>query len=355
MKLPHRFTAFALAAAALGMTGLAQQPPPTFSGRWQGTIKVPGQDVVVIVNLAKSPKGEWMGSFSMPELGATDIPLDKLAVAQTKVHFLLASMPGNPSFDGSLGPDGREMSGTFSTAQSKSPLTLKRIGEAQIKPPTPNTPLSKDFEGTWHATLDPGDTQIRLLVKLTRAADGTASGTVVSVDQANREVPLTSIQQKDRSLDFEIRSIAVRFHGTLNNAANAIAGAWEQMSRTAPVTFHRGAFPPNSPLSKAFEGTWQASLDTGEAYKVLLALKLTRAADGTSAGLISNAYQAGKDAPVTNITIKDKSLQLAVQSLAATYSGTLNDAGTEIAGTWHQLGTAIPLTFKRTTPAEKKP
>jgi hypothetical protein len=356
MNLPYRFTAFAFAVATLGFTGLAQQSSPTASGHWQGSLKVPGQDLVVVVDLAKNAKGTWIGSFSMPELGATDIPVDQLTVVQTKVHFLLTGIPGSsPAFDGNLSADGNELAGTFSDVKTKSPLTLIRSGAAKVKLPLPNTPLTKDFEGTWHATLGSGDSQIRVLLKLTRATDGTATGMMVNVDQGNREVPLTSIQQKDKVLEFEIRSVAVRFHGTLNAAGGAVAGEWTQMSRAAPVTFERGAFPPNSPLTKALEGTWQATLDAGGEYKIVLALMLTRDADGAAAGTLRNTSESGKELPVTTIALKNKSVEFAVKGLGATFSGTLNNAGTEITGTWSLAGTDLPLTFKRSTAAEKKP
>jgi hypothetical protein len=353
MNLPYRFTVFAIAAGTFGFTGLAQQSSSTASGRWQGSLKVPtGQDLVVVVDLAKNAKGAWIGSFSMPEIGATDIPVDQLTVMQTKVHFVVGT-PGSPVFDGSLSADAKELAGTFSDPQTKSPLTLKRVGAPNVKLPPPNTPLTKDLEGTWHATLASGDSQIRMLLKLTRAADRTATGVVVNVDQGNREVPLTSIQQKDKVLEFEIRPVVVRFHGTLN-ASGAIVGEWTQMSRSAPLTFERGGFPPNSPLTKAFEGAWQATLDAGGEYKLMLALTLTRAADGAAAGTIRNTSDAGKELPVTTITLKNKTLEFAVQGLGATYSGTLNSAGTEITGTWMQVGTALPLTFKHSTAVEKK-
>jgi hypothetical protein len=355
MNLPYRFTAFAFAAATLGFTGMAQQSSPTVSGHWQGSLKVGSQDLVIVVDLAKNAKGTWIGSFSMPELGATDIPVDQLTVGQTKVHFVVTATPGSPSFDGNLSADGNELTGTFSDPQTKSPLTLRRVGTAHVKLPLPNTPLTKDFEGTWHATLGAGDSQIRMLLKLTRAPDGTATGTVVNVDQGNREVPLTSIQQKDKLLEFDIRSVAVRFHGTLNAAGGAVAGEWSQMSHSAALIFERGGFPPNSPLTKAFDGTWQATLDAGGEYKIVLALTLTRAADGTAAGTLKNTSEPGKELPLTAITLKNKSMEFSVQGLSATYSGTLNNAGTEITGTWTLAGTALPLTFKHLTAADKKP
>jgi hypothetical protein len=354
MKLPYRFTAFAFAAATFGWTGLAQQSSPTVSGHWQGSLKMPGQDLVIVLDLATNAKGAWIGSFSMPEVGATDIPVDQLSVAQAKVHFVL-SVAGNPAYDGNLSPDGKELTGTFSTGPTKSPLTFARMGAAKVKLPAPNSPLTKDFEGTWHATLNGGDAQLRLLLKLNRAADGTATGVLVNVDQGNREVPIMDIQQKDKTLEFEVRSVAVHYHGTMNTAAGTLKGDWTQMSHTTPLTFERGGFPPNSSLTKAFEGTWQAILDPGGEIKITLGLTLTRGADGAAVGTLKNLSESSKELPLTTIKLQNKSLEFTVQALSSSFSGTLNDAGTEFSGTWIQVGTAIPLTFKRTTAPAKKP
>jgi len=258
MNLSYRFVALVLTGSALALACLAQNTSPTLAGRWQGNYKIPGgQDLGVIVDLTKNPKGAWVGSFSMPEFQANDIPVEQLSVTQNQVHFVVSGVFGNPAFDGSLGSDGK-LSGTFGDPQHKTPLALNRTGAAQVKLPEPSTPIGKDVEGTWHATLSAGDTQTRMLLKLSRAPDGTATGMMINVDQGNREVPLTSIHQKDQTLEFEIRPAVVHYRGTIKAPGGPISGDWTQMSRSAPLTFERGPFPANSQLPKAFEGTWQA-------------------------------------------------------------------------------------------------
>lgn len=347
MKSSPRLTAISLAALSFSFSAFAQQSA-SFSGHWQASLKTPSGDLNVVVDLTKDAKGSWIGSFSMPEIGATDIPLDQLTVTQAKVHFVLTGVPGSPVYDGTLSADGKQMEGTFAASpQNKSPLLFTRNGAPKVKAAVPNSPLPKEFEGSWHAILQPGDSQIRMLLKLSRAADGTASGVIVNVDQANREVPISNIQIKDKTLDFDIRAVSVHYHGAIATPPNAIGGTWGQMQRTAPLTFERGPFPPNSTLSKSFEGTWKVTMDGGETNKIVLALKLARAADGTATGSLRNVSEAGKELPVTDIKLKDKSVAFTVQGLGATFTGTLNAAGTEFAGNWIMAGTALPVTFKR--------
>ena len=346
MKSLPCLMAISLAALSFSFSALAQQSA-SFSGHWQGSLKTPSGDLNVAVDLTKDAKGAWIGSFSMPEIGATDIPLDQLSVTQGKVHFVLNGVPGSPAYDGSLSADGRQMEGTFAASQNKSPLLFTRNGAPKVKAAVPNSPLPKEFEGSWHAILQPGDSQIRMVLKLSRAADGTASGVIINVDQANREVPISSIQIKDKTLDFDIRAVSVHYHGTIGTPPNAIGGTWGQMQRTAPLTFERGPFPPNSTLSKSFEGTWKVTMDGGETNKIVLALKLAKAADGTATGSLRNVSEAGKEMTVTDIKLSGKTVAFTVQGLGATFTGTLNAAGTEFAGNWIMAGTAMPVTFKR--------
>ena len=53
------------------------------------------------------------------------------------------------------------------------------------------------------------------------------------------------------------------------------------------------------------------------------------------------------------LTIKQAgpSVTLEITPVKASYSGTLNSAGTELAGTYTQAGATIPVTFQRAAPA----
>jgi hypothetical protein len=350
MNFLYRCITLALAVASFGFTGFAQNASPTTSGRWQGSLKVPGApDITVYFDVTKDAKGSWIGSFSMPEIGVTDIPVDQLSVAEAKVHFVVPSVG---AFDGALSSDGHELSGSFGDPKTKSPLAMKRTGPPQVKLPEPSTPLTKEAEGTWHGTLTSGNLKIRMQLKLTRASNGTGTGGLINVDQGTREATLTGVQQKDKSIDFEILPLAVRYHGTLEGSK--ITGQWTQMSRSAPLNFERGPFAPNSQLPKGYEGTWQANLDAGGEYKMLLALNLSAAADGSAVGTLKDNNPQSREMPVTPIVLKDKTLSVAVPGLNANFTGTINAAGTEVSGTWVIADTTLPLTFKHNVASGKK-
>ncbi len=232
------FFRFVSVLAALCAVLLAQ-PAPRGAGHWEGVLKAPNQDVALTLDLAKNQKGEWVGTMSMPAQGAQDIPLSDIRVEQDSVHFAMLKSPGAPVLDGKLSADGKAISGTFAAGGQSVPFEVKRTGEASIKAAPPSTPLTKEFEGNWEGALEAGGQQLRLMLKLSRAADGTGAGSLTSVDQGNVEIPIGAITQKDKSLQFDIHAINGSYSGTLSGDGTQITGTWTQAGSSAPLSFKK--------------------------------------------------------------------------------------------------------------------
>jgi len=69
-------------------------------------------------------------------------------------------------------------------------------------------------------------------------SDGTASGTIVSVDQGGIEFPL-ALTQKASSLTLSTSAIGGDFYTGSLTAAGELAGTFSQGPVTAPLTFVR--------------------------------------------------------------------------------------------------------------------
>jgi hypothetical protein len=175
----------------------------------------------------------------MSVLGSTavDVPLGNLTVEETVVRFT-ASLPEHTAFDGRLSADASSLSGTVSSAAGEAPFQLTRNGEANVKVPPPSSALSKEFEGTWEGTLDVGGKVRRARLKLSPAADGTATATLISVDKGNLEIPVTTVTLKGKELHLEARAVSGTYRGTLG-ASGEIAGEWSEGPNHFPLTFKR--------------------------------------------------------------------------------------------------------------------
>lgn len=79
-----------------------------------------------------------------------------------------------------------------------------------------------------------------------------------------------------------------------------------------------------------------------------LRLHITAAADGTLHGTLDSPDQGAIGIPCADVRVRGRTLSFTVPSVRGSWSGTIQGAGTTLAGTWNQ-GTSMPLTFKRDT------
>jgi pimeloyl-ACP methyl ester carboxylesterase len=93
-------------------------------------------------------------------------------------------------------------------------------------------------------------------------------------------------------------------------------------------------------------GNWLGTLEFS-GMKMRLALKISKAADGTLAAKIDSIDQGAKDLPIDSIGKKEDSIQFEAKKLGLNFEGTLNEKGDEISGTFKQGANSFPLVFKR--------
>lgn len=96
------------------------------------------------------------------------------------------------------------------------------------------------------------------------------------------------------------------------------------------------------------EGTWRGTLAT-PAANLRLVLNISRASDGLLSGSLESVDQ-GSTIPIDALTVTGDTVQVSLKAVGASFTGKLNAARSEIAGTFTQ-GTPLPLTFTRSTSA----
>jgi len=228
-----KFSLFTMVAASL----LALPVGRAQSGHWEGAIRMPQQDLEIQVDLAQSSGGEWKGTIDIPPQHLKGFPLSGIAVKGNSVMFAMNGVPGDPKFDGKVSADGKTISGAFTQGGADLTFSLKRTGEAVIETPAKSTAVSKELEGAWEGALDVNGNQLRLKLKMANQADGTASGSIISVDQGGREISITTITQKGSNLKLELKTIDGGYDGDLTEGA--LVGHWTQGGGTLPLTFKR--------------------------------------------------------------------------------------------------------------------
>lgn len=127
-----------------------------------------------------------------------------------------------------------QASETTSASPQESPPTSAESSEAAI----PATGLA----GDWVGALEVGAVQLRLVLKVEAAADGTLSAVLDSVDQGAK-LPVDALVLDGRTLRFSIPAIGGAYEGTLTEAGDAFEGTWSQGGRSLPLTLTRTEEP----------------------------------------------------------------------------------------------------------------
>ena len=235
MRVANRMLPF-VALLAVSACSVPVYAAASAAGHWEGKIQIPDHELSIAVDLAQTPAGAWIGSLSIAGSAAADVPLIKITVSGAGVQFT-ASLPGETSFTGTLSTDATSLAGKVSNAEGSVPFQLARTGEASVKVPPASSPSSRELEGNWEGALEVGGQVKPIRLKMSAAADGTATALLVSVAK-NLEIPVTTVTIQGKTLTLEARSVGGTFRGTLGPGGE-ITGEWTEKTVRAPLTFKR--------------------------------------------------------------------------------------------------------------------
>jgi hypothetical protein len=96
-------------------------------------------------------------------------------------------------------------------------------------------------------------------------------------------------------------------------------------------------------------GDWEGTLDPGAQAKKRIVVHISAAQDGSLTGTIDYPDQNVSGVLITAITYKDHALHFEISNIPALYDGTMDEAHTQITGTWKPSGSPLSLILKRTS------
>jgi hypothetical protein len=222
---------------------MGQTPAGTtdqFAGHWEGTVQIPNMELKIEIDLAKNSKGEFAGTFGSPPQNLKGLPLSTVAIDGRSVRLVLKAGSEVSTFAGVLSADGKSIAGDASQGGQSAPFNLTRTGDAKIAAAPKSPPITKELEGTWNGTLDVGEKKMRLVIAMANHPDGTATGTIISLDGSGMEIPI-AMTQKAANLTIDVPAVGASYVGVLNAAGTELAGTWTQGKIVLPLTFQRAA------------------------------------------------------------------------------------------------------------------
>lgn len=204
--------------------------------------------------------------------------------------------------------------------------------------------------GHWKGTIEIPNNPADFELDIARNARGEFYGTATAgVDKVT--IPLQKIAIDGRRLTFYARTDQP-MQAQLSETGDVATGTATLAGYELPFTMGRTGDArlepqPTSPtVSKELEGVWKGALvaSTGAQYHFVVTI----------------ANQPGGRATATSVSVDEGGLMLHLavaqdganvkfssRNVPIAFAGTLNAAGTELAGTFTQGGTSLPLAFTR--------
>ncbi len=202
--------------------------------------------------------------------------------------------------------------------------------------------------GDWQGTLNTGMGELRLVLHINKAQDGSLHATLDSVDQGANGIPVSAISLKDSKLSLTVDAVQGSYEGKVNPDATEIKGTWSQVQPLA-LDFKRASLPVKTEHKPAapsdIDGDWMGTLDLGT-MTLRMVFHITNTADGLTA-TSDSPDQNATGMPVTTVTRNGASLRMEMKQLDGVFDGKIAKDLTSIDGTWSQHGSSWPLVLTR--------
>ena len=208
-------------------------------GLWKGTLSLGQAQMRLVFKIAESPDGKFSGVMDSVDQGARNFPFSAITYVKPTLDIELQQIAGN--FNGKLEADGREIVGDWEQGGRVMPLTLTRANAGEFAPSTDASVYEwkneSEPQGIWSGALTVQGTTLRLTMKVARGSDGKLSGSMDSIDQGARDLPMNIITFEDGTMHMEWQALRASFHGELSDGK--LVGHWRQGGVGFPLTLER--------------------------------------------------------------------------------------------------------------------
>ena len=335
---------------------------PDIQGDWAGIFEA-GQQKWPLMYKISRVSGSYHAIEVDPYQGVREIPVNRLIYDYPTVRIEQKAI--GFTYEATLNPKTMEMSGTWKQGKGSGPFTMKlnALRDAFPEPLAESDYAPRkdsDLQGYWQGTLKPGNTTLRVALKIAERADGTFRAAGDSSDQGARDIEATAVTYHRPTVKVEFGGIGGVFEGTVDDSARVITGNLTQGGQAMPLTLERAkpetaAVPdPAIEAQKDYShtgpndlpGHWQGTLDVKQAgIKLRLALNIAKLPDGKFSCTMISLDQGGGEIPASAIQHVPPNVHLEWSGINASFNGKLENG--RLTGAWRQGGGALPLVFER--------
>ena len=210
------------------------------SGRWEGTARVPNNELNVIIDLAQQ-NGAWAGSMInqfiavIPGLAVKGTPLTDIKVESPDINFAVKG-PMGIRMNLRLLEANKKLAGNFEQAGNRAPATLQKTGPPQVEYAPRSTPVATELEGEWKGEYEMLGYTRHVSVKFANHPDG-ATADFVIVGRKHNVLPVDLVTQEGDLVTVNAHEMGFSFEGRLRNGQ--LTGAIRQAAAETPLVLER--------------------------------------------------------------------------------------------------------------------
>ncbi|MEX0618441.1 MAG: hypothetical protein WDZ76_05860 [Pseudohongiellaceae bacterium] len=312
--------------------------PETFAlldGSWVGELRpIPGGEMVlnVILRFEESAPGEYEAFFSVPDQGASNIPVSRIVFDGEELTVALDQPPVQISGNVS----GENFTGNFTQGGQSLDLNMEK-GEFELEGLDISPEAFASIEGPWHGQVGPLNIVFRF-----EEEDGKYLAFLDSPDQGAADIPVTTLSVQGNQLNLTIAPAQASLFAVIST--DQMSGTWSQGGQDQTVTLVRGRYVPNADLSaetiQQLAGTWQ-----GEVNNTALSFRFEPGDNDGMSAFLDIPSMGANGLPVTNIALQGTQFSFSVGGIGAGFSGAFT--GSEINGEWTRAGATNPLMLSK--------
>jgi hypothetical protein len=325
------------------------------AGDWPGSLDIGGNTIHVVWHVVAAPDGALTSTIDNIDMNIYGIKVKSTSVQGSNVTLAVddqveasgQSINLVGTFAGTIAANGKEVTGTWTQDEPQQPPTEIHFERAARAAGGAASAAQPSVAGDWAGTLSAGPAQLRLLLHIKAAADGTLNGTLDSIDQGANGIPIKSVTLKDGKLSLDVEAVHGTYEGTVNKDASGISGTWTQ-GQPLELNFKRAEPQTAAPKAAApteIDGTWTGKLET-PAATLTINLKIANMDTGLTAELQS-PDQSANWAPANSITRDGDKISVRFNAFDATYDGKISADRSTIDGNFTQRGNELPLVLKK--------
>jgi len=224
-----------LIAVLIVAAALPCRAEDAMSGRWEGTARIPGDELPVIVDLAQQ-NGAWVGSIIIPGLGVKGTPLTDIKVEAPDVSFAVKGPLGIKLNLRLLSPPENKLAGNFEQAGNRTQVTLQKTGSPQVEYPPRSTPVARELEGEWKGDYDMLGYTRHVSIKFANHPEG-ATADFVIIGRKHNVLPVDLVTQEGDLVTVDSHEAGFSFEGRLRHGK--LTGAIRQAATETPLVLER--------------------------------------------------------------------------------------------------------------------